>query len=244
MISRDFFKRNLFTNKKPLSFSCPTCYNGHFRVAAENITIRQTADEIKARNRVEISNINYEMFRFVTIPACDSCGEVVTISGTAVFYNELNYRANSGYSGAQYIVFTPMYFYPPVNPFIISAHCPENIKACILKAFSHYWNDLSSSANRIRTAVELIMDQQGIDKAGTLHNRIESYKKINFNLGNQLMALKWIGNVGSHETIITQDDLLNGFELLESIIEELYERPNRAKKLCDLSDNINKNKGL
>lgn len=184
------------------------------------------------------------MFRFVAIPACDSCGETVSIMGIANFYNELDYKANSGYMGHKYVGFTPIFYNPPINIFKISTYCPENIRNSVLKAFSHFWNDLSSAANRIRTSVELIMDEQGIPETGTLHSRISNYTKINPECGNKLMAVKWIGNVGSHKTDVSKEDVIIGFELLEWVIEELYERPNRINRLNNISETINKNKGI
>jgi hypothetical protein len=232
MISKEFLKRALFNTKKLLSFACPTCNNGNIRLSSDKLIKRITSDKKSG------------MLRFIAIPECDSCGECVTISGDASFYNELNYRTSSEYNGSKYLAFTPTYFNPPLNIFVVSSHCPENIKYCVLKGFSHYWNDIASTANRIRTCVELILDEQGVTKVGTLHSRLESYKKSNHDLGSKLMAVKWIGNIGSHESVLAQEDILNGFELLEFVIDELYERPNKTNRLNNLSENINKNKGL
>ena len=48
------------------------------------------------------------------------------------------------------------------------------------------------------------------------------------------MAIKWIGNFGSHASdLLTKDDVLDAYEILELVISKLYEREDsiRVKKL-------------
>jgi len=40
----------------------------------------------------------------------------------------------------------------------------------------------------------------------------------------QLMALKWLGNSGSHSGEVSRDDLLDAFEILEHALAELLEQ--------------------
>lgn len=234
MINKEHFKRTVYTDRIPLSFSCPSCLNGHLKIKAKDITTRRVR---------ETSDSAQEAMRFVVISICDICKEPVTISGTAEYYSKLGHKVSPKYFWEKIIGFLPKHFYPPINIFLISKFCPPNIKACIKKAFSHYWYDLSASANSIRTAVELIMDEQGIPD-NTLHARIESYEAKNTECATKLMAVKWIGNAGSHSSEISQDDILDGFDLIHFVIDTLYDRPNRDKHLDQLSTVINTNKGL
>ena len=55
------------------------------------------------------------------------------------------------------------------------------------------------------------------------------------------MAVKWIGNDGSHEGDLSQNDLLDVFEILNYVLDEMYEQ--RAKNVAKLATKINKAKG-
>ena len=56
-------------------------------------------------------------------------------------------------------------------------------------------------------------------------------------LAVRLMAIKWIGNAGSHESELTRDDFLDAYQPIDEVIAELYEK--RPKKWSELSAKIN-----
>lgn len=71
-----------------------------------------------------------------------------------------------------------------------------------------------------------------------LHRRIELFTKQNPEVGNQLMALKWLREHRISRKQSERDDILDGLELLEhSLIEVLEKRSDKmatlAKKLID-----------
>lgn len=55
----------------------------------------------------------------------------------------------------------------------------------------------------------------------TLHARIEAFVKKEPAIGPQLMALKWLGNTGSHDSNVSTNDLLDAFEILEHSLREI-----------------------
>jgi hypothetical protein len=72
-----------------------------------------------------------------------------------------------------------------------------------------------------------------------LHNRIELFKTSNPEEADSLMAIKWIGNSGSHKSdVLTKDDILDGFEILDHVTTKLYET--ESKKIKKLREQINK----
>ena len=142
-----------------------------------------------------------------------------------------------------------LFFIHTLNIFPISEHCPENISKQVKKSFSHYFNDQSAAANALRTALEYILNDLNIEtsrinKKGkkidlTLHARIEVFGKQNPELQPFLTAAKWIGNAGSHVGEIEKDGLLDGYELIHHCIDELYEKPEKMKKLGEKAKQIN-----
>ena len=113
----------------------------------------------------------------------------------------------------------------------------------------------SSASNKVRIAIEILLSTFKIPKTEiikgkrrriSLHNRITKAKNKKPKLGKLediLIALKWIGNSGSHEdsSELTLDDIFNAYELMEHVLSEIY-LPN--DKLLKLAKFINKNKGL
>ena len=72
----------------------------------------------------------------------------------------------------------------------------------------------------------------------TLHDRIETFSKTQSAEGEKLMALKWLGNTGSHQGDVSRDNLLNGFEILEFLLAELFEQ--RAVRVAELARELTK----
>jgi hypothetical protein len=55
-----------------------------------------------------------------------------------------------------------------------------------------------------------------------------------------MMAVKWIGNAGSHAKPVTREDLLDGYEMIEHLLDQIYIQP--GKKLASLAKQINRSK--
>ena len=147
-------------------------------------------------------------------------------------------------------VFYPLYFNPPLNIFQINEKCPEDIKNEIIDSFKLFWNDLPSCANKIRTSLEMLMNQQKVKKTfiqrGTrknlsLHKRIEEFKNTKPEIADFLLAIKWIGNSGSHVGKLEKVDVLDAYELLEHSLNKLFD--DKEAELKKKTIEINKRRG-
>ena len=157
--------------------------------------------------------------------------------------------------GAQEEALNPKYFVAPISIIPLPDLCPKDIQDEIRAASSLYWCDVSASANRIRTAVERILDHKKIKRSEkiqsgknvgknrrlSLHERIELFKKNNAELASTMLAIKWLGNAGSHTGDLHEKDLLDAFDLLDHVIEELFVE--KLKKIRSITKKINKKKG-
>ena len=86
------------------------------------------------------------------------------------------------------------------------------------------------------------IDKKGKRRGLSLHARIEEFRRKFPNEADMLMAIKWIGNSGSHASEkLTKDDTLDGFEILEHVIHKLFET--ETKRIKKLTKIINKKKG-
>lgn len=135
----------------------------------------------------------------------------------------------------------PRHFEPAILLIQIPSACPPVVREHIADACSLFWQAPGAAGNRIRIAIEELMNSLGVAAASNLHSRIQAYGATNSDVGEKLLAIKWLGNYGSHGDELDANDVLDAFELLEYAIEEIYEgKSARLKKLASL---INAKKG-
>ena len=69
------------------------------------------------------------------------------------------------------------------------------------------------------------------------------YKRQKYaHLKELLLAIKWLGNAGSHaSTPLSLDDVFDAYEILEVVLNDLYE--NKVEFARKLAKDINKNRG-
>ena len=69
-----------------------------------------------------------------------------------------------------------------------------------------------------------------------LHDRIVRFQEGDPEPGKLLLAIRVIGNVGTHRDDITFDDLLTGYEILDHVIDLVYS--GRAARVAGLADEV------
>lgn len=57
--------------------------------------------------------------------------------------------------------------------------------------------------------------------------------KKNGQLADKLMAIKWVGNAGSHADVVAENDLLDAYDILCFVLDELYVK--RSKRIGALA---------
>jgi hypothetical protein len=144
--------------------------------------------------------------------------------------------------------FSPKTCYPMPEIFNLPIGYPEQVKEQLHAAFSAFWIDRGACAGRIRVALERLMDYLGVPKrrrvknntysALMLHDWIDLYAKSEPMTGAQLMALKWLGNTGSHDSVVTRSDLLDAFEVMEHALGEIVEK--RSARISELAKKLAK----
>ena len=118
---------------------------------------------------------------------------------------------------------------PPLPLLRIPAGAPDAAKEAAGAAAKIVWLDPSSAAGRLRTAVERVLDDQGVSVTTasgarkSAHARIEEFQKKNQLAGDAMMAVKWIGNSGAHDNELTISDVLDGAIVLELALKVIYD---------------------
>lgn len=136
---------------------------------------------------------------------------------------------------------------PPLPLISLPEATPQKIYALVESASSALLSDTGAASTRIRTAIEVLLDEQRIRKTSTrnrrerlsTHTRITIFESKNQIAAKQLMAMKWIGNVGSHEgEPLSLKWVLDGLELFARAIESIYDP--RDAELERLAAEINR----
>ncbi len=135
---------------------------------------------------------------------------------------------------------------PPL--FRISDNVPRAVKKQLELAFRMYWTDVSACVARLRTAVERLLDDQGVPKerlltqgknAGKIH-RMDLQERIDsFTSGSahksQLHGLRHIGNFGTHGADDVEDsDLFDAIDVLEFVLTGIYDTKTIDAKAAQL----------
>ncbi|WP_298543644.1 DUF4145 domain-containing protein [uncultured Aquimarina sp.] len=244
-MNREIWNDRSFNHDNPKSYPCPTCKVGVLNLNGILTKITPRGDEMEYYNYP--NGIEHVFSGILKCKNAD-CNELVTISGQClkdiVYGKEL---PDGQMLEDRFSTYYPKYFYPNLKLFELPKEITSNVSQQINLSFSNYFDDLSSCANRLRNSIELILDDLKaakwrrtkagkIHKFKTLHQRIEHYGLKNKNIANHLLALKIIGNEGSHIGEVQPEDILDAYEILEQLIEFAYVK--KAKRIADLANEI------
>ncbi len=250
-IDRGLFLSQMTSRYCP-QWPCPSCEHGHLNLINGTLKFEETYNSSVAQSHPGWEPDWLEEV-FVCLLKCQNktCEEIVASLGITsnefYIYESLNNQVQQ----KQNRTLVHKSFYPPIPLFRISRHVPEKISSAILQAFRLFWIDNGSCVNRIRTCIELILSHKGVKSwtinkskkrtAIALHHRIELFERKQPAIAKSLMAIKWIGNAGSHEHTVSKSDLFDGFDILKYLLEEIFEM--RTKSITDLGKRINKKRG-
>ena len=212
------------------SWSCSQCWNGSLRLLPATL---QTTTSRTERLERDDPHYNHHEFldRFVALLKCDNpaCEETGTIAGNR-HQHWLPDGTEDGYTDISYQVFSVV---PSPLPFKLGSRVPQAVADRMREASALFWQDATAAANRAREAIGAILTDLGIETHSenkrrlNLHQRIEKLRaRTDRTWGEQadlIEAIKWIGNEGTHETV-SREEVLDAFELLETVIEDIYHR--------------------
>lgn len=220
---------------------CPGCSKGRLVQQQDSLKVVETGPSKRSFSD-ENWDPDWVTKRFSAILRCNNpqCEEVCSISGTTVVDWFIDVGPDDEPEQFYDDCFIPKMIYPPPPIIDIPSSCPNDIKDHIYTSFSLIWADHSSCANRLRVAVEAVLNDRGIPKfnapkAGkrrdplSLHARIKRYSAKDSDAATYLEAIKWLGNYGSHALDpLTLSDVLQAFELFEHALKKIYAPPDTA----------------
>jgi len=246
-IDREYWKSLHFTEKAPPHWRCPACHVGVLLLRKNSLHHDRTAESRDIEEELGGYDSQIDLEAFSGLLVCDNsrCLETVAIVGRVE--TEVDHQTEE----VEHL-FCPRFCFPPLHLFRISSKSPRAVSAELEMAFAEFWYDPAGAMNHLRKAVEFLLTALKIrrtkidSKSGRkrrrgikLHDRIEHLRTTKYApLTDRLLAVKWLGNEGSHAANINQNDVLDACELLEAVIEKQFE--GRERDLDQMSREINR----
>lgn len=248
-INRQIWQSGIRVDLVP-NWPCPKCGAASLSVVENSFNTIPDSKSTLNRNHEDYEAV-FETGRFVCLLKCSKakCEETCAVSG--------NYGMTEDHDESSYTTYAtgyPKSITPPPQMIHIPPACPMKIKKEVKAAFRLYWLDHSSALNRIRNAIELLLTEMGVKRYGekrgggrmrlSLGSRLEVLRSKRTDMSNlceRLLAIKHLGNAGSHPGDVHVDDVFDGFDILEHVLTETY--TNHASELAKMVKQINQRKG-
>lgn len=218
---------------------CPVCQAGHLRFAKPSDI--ENAESQRARNH-EAWDPDWMFGTFIAIAECENnnCQQKVHALG--------NYRVDTArtrhshcedyttsYHSQYSTYYTVTSLSPPLVLMRLPETAPEEVREGVERASAVLFLDPGLAGTALRAAVERFLTTEGIPARRSsggfksLDERIRDWKQENPNrsgVADLLLAVKWIGNAGSHEVSdVSVKEVLDGVEILDEAFHRLFMGP-------------------
>jgi hypothetical protein len=249
-VDRSLFTEEIRAWPGKLPFLCPVCRKGHYAFTGL-VSHAQTAASREAGEYLSDPQ-DYDVARFASVAVCNnsSCRESAIVAGLKV----VRVERDCGCPDCEergwhyYEALLPEYISPAPMLIRLPSETPETIVELVHKACSEVWSSAENAMNSMRMALEVLTKDKGVSE----FRPDGSFRPLDARLRDLLskaaptldaaLAVKWLGNSGSHVGEVTRDDALDCFDILEWLLPEIYdgERQSREK----LVSAINLNRGV
>ena len=234
------------------AWRCPACNAGILTVIDGSFREEERAHSRKARDH-EAWEPEWIQFVYSCMLKCpnSTCEEVVTSGGTG----QLDWEGGHDFDGSPeqnwFSIYQPKFFMPHLKLFEIPPDTPDNVASELNESFGLFFQSSSSASNHVRVALENVLNDLKVARYTTnngrrnfisLHNRIQSLPQKFDEIKELCLAVKWLGNAGSHSNHeVTMDDVLDAYELMQTVLDRLYN--SKSKSIEKLAKAVNKKKG-
>ncbi len=241
-MNRDLWNGTLSRTDCP-AWPCPVCRTGTLALLPKSLASEETITSVRLHQDANFDP-DWIEYSFTAWAHCTNarCKQKFAIAGFGGVSPEQQPDGDLDWED----FFKPLLCHPTLHIISIPEKCPDDIREELLAAFRVFWAHPMACAGRIRVALELLMNHIGVAKRRknqkgrflelSLHARIEAFAIKEKAIGSQLMALKWLGNTGSHDGNLSTTDLLDAFEILEHSLSEILDR--RSARVAQLAKTL------
>ncbi|WP_145517593.1 DUF4145 domain-containing protein [Yersinia mollaretii] len=256
MTKEEQYYREISTKRFKITFhendttkvKCPICLKSDAYLSWDNLQLEETQESVKYRSHEEWEP-DWPEYDYSATYECVECKQRIRSLGTAAHSYHEYYDPHTGCHDAdEYKIFTPQFFLPSLIIFEPPQQCPKEVKKVLFDSFKLAFCDIPSAANKVRVALEVLIsleipEPDLVNKS--LHERIPllevKYPNIH-GIKDISLAIKWIGNAGSHEENgVPEFALKFAYEAFEAILREIYET--KKSTIGEMSKLVNTLKG-
>lgn len=239
-----------FDIHKTTDFDCPYCAKSKLapqrKADRKLVMINGLSSEHRKYHETSSDGDETEIHTFALALECSNpeCRMVTIVVGRLDAYPDYSADLRREYD----TIITPRFFYPPVAVVPMPGYIPKDIREELQRSFALYFADPASAANPLRSAIECFLDvtdtiKERGGKSLTLHARLKEFKKENAGIAELLVAVKWLGNDGSHYGHgLTQDDLLKAYEVFLYAMGKYFD--DLESRVKDHASHISKGRGF
>ena len=250
-VDRKIFKLP-FTKSSPQDWQCPTCQKGLLRI--KNGTFFSNESSLsKSAHGHDDWDPGWVSSVYSCLLECsnDSCKETVSSTGEGFVDWDIEHDED-GYPQQVYgDFFKPLFFQPHLKFITTPENTPDEVLVKLNESFQLFFSSPSAASNHVRAAVESMLNDLNVNRYRVsngkrrlinLHQRIDLLPSKYTELKELLIAVKWLGNAGSHSgKDLTADDVMDSYEIMEHVLSEIY--GDKTTKLKALAKKVNKAKG-
>lgn len=244
LMERRLYKSNFQKNIIP-NWRCPTCDSGNLKIKKDTFAFEETSDSKKTPRGDDWWPGEIE-YVYSCLFQCMSCNEVIASSGVGFMSNDSD-EPDMGWTN----YFKPKYFQPHLKIFSYPKKTPTEVSEALERSFELFFCNAPSALNHVRVGLEFLLTylkvkRYEINKGKkirlTLHRRIELIPAGKKELKDLFLAIKWLGNAGSHgDNEVTKDNVMDAYDIMDNILRELFE--NKKKHVDKIARKIIKRKG-
>lgn len=245
---KDYLNVWFYEDEKRHRWLCSSCQKGFLILDSKTFHKFETSKLIEG-----LSPDEFVQYAYACVFRCNNalCQKAVMSIGQGEVVNEPTEWVYDEQYGdvpvkSDYIDrFCPKLFQPHIHIFPVNSHVPEDIAQKIHDSFKLFFVSPSAAASQARIALELMLDYFKVDRYSggqrlALGKRIELAPSPLSDFEEMLKAIKWLGNDGSHEVGMSDENVLDLYEILEKVINEVFAQETDA--IARLARRINTTK--
>jgi len=242
-----FETEHWFADKPSTNYVCPNCKVGSLVPDVSSFVAAEPSYST-AEHDHDGWDPDWITYRFSFVCVCDrsSCGEIAHVAGSGRVSDQYVEDTFGNVTSEYFDRYSIKSFHPSPLLVYIPEEVPAAVAVMIQKSFALYWVDVSAAANALRASLEELMDELKIpdtiiNKKGdtvraNLHQRLDFWSKTQADYADMCLALKEVGNIGSHGGKVRRQHYLDSLTILSHVLAQLYE--NDAEKMKKLAKKI------
>ena len=240
-MNRNFWQKECFGKIDTLQYECSVCHGNVVPITAYDF---HSSKCYKSFNPAPFDECNYIT---AVLLKCSNCGKeyLLLADVTENVWADVKIKELEEVISVPETQIVPKFIYPSVHIIRCERPVPKRIRQYLESSFSLYYVDIQMCAAYLRKTIEAVLTHQKLSQDSLIHkiNHVE-----NKWIKSLLIGIKDLGNTGIHANYyskkITRADVLDGYEILEEILDEYYyhSKDNKVLKAQRLSQKFSNQK--